>query len=82
MGTYSKDKLKATHQLASQNLDLLTQSGECACFSCLARLRVDEIVEWLDDGTAICPKCSVDSLVPGDKVDDDLLKAMKKEYFF
>jgi hypothetical protein len=82
MRTYTEDELKSIHRLASRNRDLLSQSGECACFYCLTRLHIDEIVEWLDDGTAICPKCSVDSIVPSDKVDDDLLKAMKKEYFF
>jgi hypothetical protein len=84
MGTYTEDELKSIHRLSSRNHDLLFKSGKCACFSCLARLHFDDIVEWLDDHpnkTAVCPKCSVDSIVPGEKVDDDLLKAMQTEYF-
>lgn len=85
MGTHTEDELKSIHCLSSRNYDLLSKSDECACFSCLARLHFNDIVEWLDDEpskTAICPKCSVDSLVPGEKVDHDLLKAMQKEYFY
>ena len=84
MRTYTDDELQAIHRLSIRNHDLLSKSGECACFSCLARYQIDEIDLWIDEEpgkTAFCPHCGIDSIVPGDAVDDDLLKAMQKHYF-
>jgi len=53
-----------------------------ACYHCLTRGQVSEIIECCDDGkTALCPKCHVDSLVKGGAVNDDQLKAMQQWWF-
>lgn len=45
----------------------LTKSGRCGCFYCLAIFDVTRIRAWTDDDlTAICPHCSVDSVIPID----------------
>lgn len=40
------------------------RASKCGCFYCLATYPGTEIIEWIDDGaTALCPKCSVDSVL-------------------
>lgn len=85
MKKYSDSDLPALHRLSFCNRELLSKEHECACFFCLARMRVDEIAVWYEerDGkeTAVCPKCDTDSIVPSSVFDDDLLKRMQKKYF-
>ena len=47
------------------NKNALELSTECACIYCSKKFTSEEIYEWTDNGTtAICPYCSVDSIVP------------------
>jgi hypothetical protein len=53
--------------LSFKNKDEIISSEICSCFYCLAKFTPNEINEWVDEGsTAICPKCGIDSVVPGD----------------
>ena len=48
---------------AFKNRENLT--GSCGCFKCLEKFEVTEITEWTDgEQTALCPKCSNDSVIP------------------
>jgi hypothetical protein len=61
-------------------------SETCGCFFCLRTYPPREIEEWVDDdGTPICPHCSVDSVI-GSKsgfpiTNKEFLKEMQQHYF-
>lgn len=82
-------KLAQAHKTSMHNRETLAKSDSCGCFYCLRIYPPGEIKEWADavDGkgtTAICPHCSVDSILasaPGYPVTAEFLKAMRKEYF-
>jgi NAD-dependent SIR2 family protein deacetylase len=53
----------------------------CGCYKCLAVFPTSEIVQWTDGGeTAICPKCSADTILMG-LTDVELLKGIQKFWF-
>ncbi|CAH6421450.1 Hypothetical protein KVN_LOCUS271 [uncultured virus] len=68
------------------NENAIMNSSECACIYCYKKFEPKEIIDfWYDikeltNGTAICPNCSVDSIVPNSliKYDDQLLKKWHK----
>lgn len=48
----------------------LDRSLLCGCYYCLEIYSPTEIREWADRGrTAICPRCEIDAVLPGSKVD-------------
>ena len=56
--------LVEAHRAAKGNKADLAKSGRCGCFYCLSVYDPSEIVRWVDSGrTAICPKCSIDSVL-------------------
>lgn len=61
--------LRAAHEAARFNKEILARDGKCGCFYCLRIFSSSEIEEWcpeLDDGekvTAICPYCGIDSVI-------------------
>ena len=82
----SVQKLKTAHKRASLNRTAILKSKECRCFYCLGKFPPSKIQEWIDkDQTAICPKCSVDSVI-GDASGIDMslgfFKRMKQYWFF
>lgn len=49
---------------AIKNKSLIDLSNKIGCFHCLKMVDKDQIKDFTDNGqTAICPLCSVDSLV-------------------
>jgi hypothetical protein len=49
-----------------RNRDHMTAGTACGCFYCEAVFTADEIREWVDDElTALCPRCGIDSVLPG-----------------
>lgn len=59
-----------------------------ACFYCLAIYSPNEIVDWADRDanglgqTAICPRCSIDSVIPvRPGIDESFLAAMQRHWF-
>lgn len=87
MKAYPISELNALHKLSIYHRDLLKEAQQCACFYCLNYFDYTAIGEdnWIDDdNTALCPYCSIDSVLPNysnSPIEEDLLKAMK-EYFF
>jgi hypothetical protein len=65
-------------QLAFKNRNTLKdQSG---CYYCLKTFETKQIKEWTDQGeTALCPFCSVDSVVP--ETNPEILKQWYAEWF-
>jgi hypothetical protein len=81
-----KTVLKALKH-AVANEDEINASEECGCFHCLEVFPKDEIEEFVDgeDGmSAVCPKCSVESVIgdaAGFPLTEELLDAMRQEMF-
>jgi len=55
----------AAHRHSSRHRGELEASERCGCFYCLAVFGPQEIESWLSegDGTALCPRCSIDSVI-------------------
>ena len=81
------DPIKLAHKHSSSHSQEIEKSRLCGRFYCLAVFAPSEIEEWCDDGnTAICPKCSVDSVI-GDAstfhiTSPEFLAKMKRHCFY
>ncbi|HOY54691.1 MAG TPA: cytoplasmic protein [Opitutaceae bacterium] len=53
------------HQYSSCHRKQIERSEVCGCFYCLSVFPPTQIEEWLreGDGTALCPECSIDSVI-------------------
>ena len=75
------------HRFSSNHMPELKKDKKCGCFYCLAIYAPSEITEWIIGdrrGTAICPKCGVDSVIgesSGFPLTEEFLSQMK-EYWF
>jgi hypothetical protein len=77
--------LEAAHKHSRLHRGDVLGSNLCGCFFCLNRFAPVQIVDWCDDGgTAICPRCGIDSVL-GDKsgvaVTEEFLAQMKRRWF-
>ncbi len=64
---YSQEYLKQSHKSCSHKNEII-ESNLCACFYCKQIFEPKEIKEWIEgsienEGTAICPKCGIDSVL-------------------
>ncbi len=85
-----KSILKAASEAARFNRKVLEQDKRCGCYCCLKVFSPSEIEEWCaeeyDGGeiTAICPYCSVDSILAessGFPLTQEFLEKMQKRWF-
>jgi hypothetical protein len=89
MTSMTEEDLLAAHRVgATRNRDSIGRSRQAGCFYCLRVYPAKEVVEWVAErdgsGTAICPRCGIDSVVgdgSGFPVTDDFLKAMHTRWF-
>ena len=56
------------HKHCTNNMEELKNSKMCACFYCFEVYEPKEILEdkdamWLDESTACCAKCGIDSVI-------------------
>jgi hypothetical protein len=73
----TEDHISA-HDWCCENRKSRVESKLCGCFCCLEVFPPNEIEVWFY-GTAICPKCSVDSVIgsaSGFPIDREFLKKM------
>lgn len=83
--------LVEAHKHSSKHREEILKSDLCGCFYCEAIFTPFEIEEWVDEDknnigqTALCPKCSIDSVIgskSGFPVNDkEFLKEMHKYWF-
>jgi hypothetical protein len=81
-----QDKLAVAHRYCSDNRGQLEASSVAGCFHCLSTFSPLTIVEWIwDEGTAICPKCGIDSVLANQTglpvTDPAFLEAMRHHWF-
>ena len=79
--TFDEAFLDRAHRFSTRNLEDAKRSRECGCFSCLAVFSGSEVatsdtevpdyyaeidgIDRTDDQTAVCPRCGLDSVLPG-----------------
>lgn len=83
-----KEIYKIAHNYSIYNKDLLKKSGICGCFYCCSLFEYDSIEEWIDgelDPTALCPNCSIDSIISRNDtytLSVDFLEKMRAVWFW
>lgn len=62
---YDTDTLRAAHNHSANHQKEVQSSEVCGCFYCCEVYAPSEIEDWLEDvnGTAICPRCGIDSVI-------------------
>lgn len=67
--------------MAWKNKSKIKEGMICSCYYCLSKYDGSEIAEYVDnEQTAVCPKCSIDSVIPED-VDEEILMEINKRWF-
>jgi hypothetical protein len=85
--SFDRDLLDAAHQHSSNHREEVERSAVCGCFYCRETFGPAEIEEWLadEDGTALCPRCAVDSVLGSASgypvTDPEFLGAMHERWF-
>jgi hypothetical protein len=86
MTVYATDMLEVAHRHSSLHRKAIETSKLCGCFFCEETFEPSKIEFWVDsEQTAICPKCSIDSVL-GDRsglpvTAPGFLKAMHEHWF-
>ena len=74
------------HRYSIRHRKEIEASATCGCFYCLATFSPREIKSWLEegDGTALCPFCSIDSVIgseAGFPITEEFLAKMRHHWF-
>ena len=87
---YPPDEIVA-HKFSSNHKPELEKDSVCGCFYCLTIFHPSEIKEWIIEdtaidsrGTAICPYCSIDSVIgesSGYPITEEFLEKMQEHWF-
>lgn len=88
----NEEILLKAHHYSSGNKPLLEKDEICGCFYCLKVFSPKKITEYIQsddvsidkDGTALCPYCGVDSILPqssGFPLTEEFLKRMHRKWF-
>lgn len=76
--------IKSAHKFCANNQKAISKSKNCGCFYCLEIFPASEVDLFVDDdNTAVCPKCSMDSVICDQDVafDKQFLQDMNKYWF-
>ena len=76
------------HKFSINHKRDLEKDVKCGCFYCLEIFDPKEITEWIEDtsGTAICPYCGIDSVIPESidgeyELTQEILQEMNQRFF-
>lgn len=87
---FNRNDIVEAHKYSMNNMPALSKDKKCGCFYCLEIFDPQEIDEYIEDepadqeGTAICPYCSIDSIIPesaGYPLTKEFLSKMYKYWF-
>ncbi len=77
-------QLQAAHTHSTRHRNEIVASEQCACFYCCKFFKPNEISEWIDDDTARCPQCGIDSVLgsaSGFDLTQEFIESMHKYWF-
>lgn len=63
----SKEELSRLHKLSFQSEEILREAETIGCFNCIQLIDFSDVEAFIQDEdklTAVCPNCSVESLIP------------------
>ena len=77
---------REVHAFSRNNAKLIKKSKRVGCFYCLKIYPAKEVKNYRKNNnhSAICPACSVDSIIPdasGIELTEEFLKAMRDKWF-
>ena len=80
------ESLETAHDHCMENRAEIEVSELCGCFYCLRTYDAKDVIDWVDDGgTAVCPKCGIDSVLADSSQlpvnDSSFLNAMYGHWF-
>ncbi len=92
INSFSRNDVIKAHEYSCNNKPALEKDEKCGCFSCLNIFNPKEIDEYLINedvdcdklGTAVCPYCSIDSIIgesSGYPITKEFLRAMHLKWF-
>ena len=85
--SYSQEKksqMERLHAYATHNKELIEKSDRCYCFHCKSIMESREIERYLEEKTALCPKCGIDSIIPDvidESIDETVISEMRDYWF-
>lgn len=77
-------EIKEASKYSIKNKESINKSTFCSCYYCFSTFKKEEIINWTDSmQTAICPKCSVDSVLGDDTIafDKDFFEKLHNYWF-
>lgn len=75
------DELLELHKKSIHNKEEFLKQGNGGCFFCFETVDYAQVDEWWDKGTtAVCPYCSIDSIIPG-LTDKNILEKLFERWF-
>ena len=66
--------------LSSGNADSIREHQKCGCYFCVRVFDSKDVTEFTDNGSAICPNCGTDALLPG-VTDLSVLESASERWF-
>lgn len=81
----TKEKIQEAIKYATSNKQSIQKSEKAACYYCLKTYNSSEVLEFIEpEGTALCPKCGIDSVLPSNSPYEllpEVLKELHKYWF-
>ena len=85
--SFSEEVLVQAHGFIRNQREQLNKSHLVGCFHCCQMIHpftINMILQWVNDGTALCPLCGTDSLIGSDAVTPithEFLRCMNQRWF-
>lgn len=80
-----EEYIRKAPMYAFKNKEAVGASQICGCFNCLQIINVSDIEFWTDDDeTALCPNCTLDTLIAESlnvPLDEETLKKIRDHWF-
>jgi hypothetical protein len=75
------EEYRFAHMDCHHHREAVLKSKNVGCFYCCEIFSPTEIISWTDhDQTAICPRCSIDAILPN--IDDHYFLDEMRKYWF
>lgn len=74
-------EIERVHLLSSNNREAIQAGTHVSCYYCKKVSPASDVARWTDNGnTALCPKCEIDAVIPGE-FDAPTLEALNLRWF-
>lgn len=81
----NEDFIKKAPMYSFKNKEAVSASQICGCYNCLNIINTNDIEFWTDDDeTALCPNCTLDTLIAESfqvQLDKETLQKIRDHWF-